>query len=55
MSTTGFAEHEQMIKNLLSLKAELISQMSNHNLGVGTQDMLEKLNLCLTSTHPPKK
>ena len=42
-----FVEYEQLLKNLLQFKGELIGQMNNHVLGQNTQDMLEKLNACL--------
>ena len=44
-----FVEYEQLLKNLLQFKGELIDQMNNHVFGQNTQDTLEKLNMCLYS------
>lgn len=43
-----FVSKEQMIMNLLQLKAELVQQLSNHNLAVNVQDMISKIDSCLT-------
>ena len=48
-------DHMQLVKNLLSFKSEIIGELSKHNLGMNTADVLEKLNLCLFDNYPKKK
>ena len=42
-----FVDYEQLLKNLLKFKAELIGQLNNHVLGQNTQEMLARLNECI--------
>lgn len=48
-------DYPQLIKNVLALKSEVIAELSRHNLGMNTSDVLEKLNQCLFESYPKKK
>ena len=46
-----FVEKDQMVMNLLKLKADLVGQYAAHNLSVNTKEVLDAITKCLHSKY----